>query len=40
MFLLYSLSLGGPIVVGGPRFRPVWTHSSYATEPAVLVALY
>jgi hypothetical protein len=34
MFLLYSLSLGAPIWpigVGGPRVRPVQTHSSYAT---------
>jgi hypothetical protein len=34
MFLLYSLSLGAPIWpigVGGPRVRPVRTHSSYAT---------
>jgi hypothetical protein len=36
MFLLYSLSLGAPIwpiVVWGPRVRPVWAHSSYATGP-------
>jgi hypothetical protein len=35
MFLLYSLSLGAPIWpigVRGPRVRPVWTHSSYATD--------
>jgi hypothetical protein len=35
MFLLYSLSLGAPIWpigVGAPRVRPVWTHSSYATD--------
>jgi hypothetical protein len=31
MFLLYSLSLGGPIWVGGPRVFPVRAHSSYAT---------
>jgi hypothetical protein len=33
MFLLYTLSLGAPIWsigVGGPRVRPVRTHSSYA----------
>ena len=38
MFLLYSLSLGGPIwpiLVGGPRVRPVRAHSSYATADEV-----
>ena len=28
----YSLSLGAPIGVGGPRVLPVRAHSSYATE--------
>jgi hypothetical protein len=44
MFLLYSLSLGAPIWpigVGGPRVRPVRTHSSYATGiPFNMVVIY
>jgi hypothetical protein len=31
LYIGYSLSLGAPIEVGGPRVLPVRAHSSYAT---------